>query len=209
MEKSEFFVPSHSAEYQLVEKKSRFLGQIFQVHSEEEAKAQLESVKKQYHDARHHCYCFILDQNFMRYSDDGEPQGTAGQPMLHLFQKEKIEQVCCVVTRYFGGTLLGTGGLVRAYTHCAKGCLDAAGLSCYETLTEIEVICPYPHWDTVQKIIADSAAVTISTDFAVDVTVCLRVAQPQAFHALLTEKTAGNVLADTLGKVAELVPYQP
>ncbi|MFI3252735.1 MAG: YigZ family protein [Eubacteriales bacterium] len=206
MEKTDFFVPSQYAQYELVEKKSRFIGQIWQVHSEAEAKEKIQGVKKQYHDGRHHCFAYILDDQLLRYSDDGEPQGTAGQPMLNLFQKEKIQQFCCVITRYFGGTLLGTGGLVRAYSHCAKGCLDSAGLSTYEILSEFQVITPYPQLEIVQKVMGNWNAVEVALDYGVDVTLQIRVVEAELFQKELIDQTSGKILVEFVGKVAELVP---
>ena len=126
---SEYFVPTAMGAGEYIEKRSRFLGEVWPVEDEAGARACIESVKKKYYDARHHCWCFRLRGGVERYSDDGEPQGTAGQPMLNVFQREGVENVLCVVTRYFGGTLLGTGGLVRAYTQAAKEALNAAGIS--------------------------------------------------------------------------------
>ncbi len=208
MEKYDFFVPTQYAQYELVEKKSRFIGQIWQVHSEEEAKENIQATRKQYHDARHHCFAYVMDNQLLRYSDDGEPQGTAGQPMLNLFQQEKIQQFCCVVTRYFGGTLLGTGGLVRAYSHCAKGCLEGAGLSAYEILTEFQVITPYPQLETVQKVMGAWSAVEVAMDYGVDVTMTLRVKKAEDFQKELIDQTAGKILLEQVGEVAELVPMK-
>ncbi len=204
----DFFVPSGYGEFELVEKKSRFIGRLWHISSEEEAKAHLEATRKKFHDARHHCWCYALDERQLRYSDDGEPQGSAGQPMLHVFTAGKIQEVCCVVTRYFGGTLLGTGGLVRAYSHCAKGALDQAGLSTYENLAEIQVITPYPQFETLQKVMKEHSALEGETDYGVDVTVSLRVPldKTQAFFHDLAEYTGGQVLGEVLGEVAQLVP---
>ena len=123
-----YLTPAGEGSSEYVEKKSRFLGRVFAVSSEDEARALLEAVKREHYDARHNCWCYILRGGAKRYSDDGEPQGTAGQPMLNVFEREGIENVLCVVTRYFGGILLGTGGLVRAYTAAAKDALLDAGV---------------------------------------------------------------------------------
>ena len=125
----EYYVPTGESETEFTEKRSRFIGHVFPVETEEQARARIEQVKKRCHDARHNCWCYRLRSGVERYSDDGEPQGTAGQPMLNVFQREAVVDVCCVVTRYFGGVLLGAGGLVRAYTQSAKEALDAAGIS--------------------------------------------------------------------------------
>ena len=114
---TEYYIPTQAAESEFVEKRSRFIGYIKPVETEAEARAFVEEIKKRHYDARHNCWCYLLREGgVVRYSDDGEPQGTAGQPMLGVFEKEGITNLVCVVTRYFGGILLGTGGLLRAYT---------------------------------------------------------------------------------------------
>ena len=129
MDMESYLVPGEYGEAELVEKRSRFIGQVWRVETEEEARERVEQVRKKYHDARHHCWCYLLREGgVLRYSDDGEPQGTAGQPMLNVFQKEGVANAVCVVTRYFGGILLGAGGLTRAYGSTAKLALDGAGL---------------------------------------------------------------------------------
>ena len=125
----DYLVPRSVGQAEYIEKKSRFLGGVYPVTSEQEAKEILERVRKQYYDARHNCWCYILKSGQKRYSDDAEPQGTAGQPMLNVFEREGVVDVLCIVTRYFGGILLGAGGLCRAYTKAAKDALDAAGIS--------------------------------------------------------------------------------
>ena len=132
---TEYLAPSRPSETEFTEKRSTFIGHVWPVETEEEARARIDEMKKKYHDARHNCWCYLIKDGPVRYSDDGEPQGTAGQPMLAVFQKEGVVNACCVVTRYFGGVLLGAGGLVRAYTQSAKDALDAAEIgraSCRE-----------------------------------------------------------------------------
>lgn len=109
------YVPYQEAESEFVEKRSRFIGHIWPVDSEDQAQELIRRVKKQHYDARHNCWCYLLGGTVVRYSDDGEPQGTAGQPMLAVLQRENVTNAVCVVTRYFGGILLGAGGLTRAY----------------------------------------------------------------------------------------------
>ena len=117
---TEYYIPTQASETEFVEKRSRFIGHVWRVDSEEEARARIEEMKKRYYDARHNCWCYLIKDGPVRYSDDGEPQGTAGQPMLNVFQREGVVNVVCVVTRYFGGILLGAGGLVRAYTQIGR-----------------------------------------------------------------------------------------
>ena len=102
-----FRIPFQEAESEFVEKRSRFISHVWRVETEEEAQARIQETKKKYYDARHNCWCYLLGPNLVRYSDDGEPQGTAGQPMLNVFQRENVTGAVCVVTRYFGGILLG------------------------------------------------------------------------------------------------------
>ena len=126
MEKEQTFLPYKillkGGEGEIVEKKSRFIATLFPVHSEEEAAAFIESMKKKYWDARHNCSAFVLGERAQvtRCSDDGEPSGTAGKPMLEVLLGAEVRNAAVVVTRYFGGTLLGTGGLVRAYTQAVQ-----------------------------------------------------------------------------------------
>ena len=149
---TEYLIPTGAAETELVEKRSRFIGHVWPVDSEEEARGWIEAMKKKYYDARHNCWCYrIKEGGVERYSDDGEPQGTAGQPMLNVFQREEVTNVCCVVTRYFGGVLLGAGGLVRAYTQSAKDALDAAGISVVRRWVETAVTCPYSFFERVRQ----------------------------------------------------------
>ena len=122
-----YYVPVDAGEAEFTEKRSHFLGHVRRVETEAEARAFLDEMRKKYYDARHNCWCYVLHEGgVVRYGDDGEPQGTAGQPMLNVFQREGVENVVCVVTRYFGGVLLGAGGLTRAYAKSAKDALDAA-----------------------------------------------------------------------------------
>ena len=120
-----YIVPFGEGEAEYVEKRSRFIGHVWPIDSEEEARRRIEETRKRHYDARHNCWCYILGDTVLRYSDDGEPQGTAGQPMLNVFQREGVGNVCCVVTRYFGGILLGAGGLTRAYGKAARDALSA------------------------------------------------------------------------------------
>ena len=140
---TEYLVPYESAESEFEEKRSRFISHVFLVESEAEARARIDEMKKKYYDARHNCWCFVLHDGTVRYGDDGEPQGTAGQPMLNVFQRENVENVVCIVTRYFGGILLGAGGLLRAYTKSAGDALAAAGTSVVRPWSCMDVPCSY------------------------------------------------------------------
>ena len=206
---TEYYIPTASAEAELVEKRSRFIGQVKPVETEEEARAFVEQVKKKHYDARHNCWCYRLrDGGVERYSDDGEPQGTAGQPMLNVFQREEVTNVVCVVTRYFGGVLLGAGGLVRAYTQSAKDALDAAGISVVRRWVEAAVPCPYSFFDRVRLEVEAHGGVLGETEYAADVTVhaLLPEGQVEAFSARMTELTAGGTAVQLLGEAFKAVP---
>ena len=184
---SEYLIPFEDAESEFVEKKSRFISNLWRVESEEEAKAHIESMRKKYHDARHHCWCYVLREgNVLRYSDDGEPQGTAGQPMLNVFQRREIFNVCCVVTRYFGGILLGTGGLTRAYTRGAADALTAAGMSRMCLWENAELTMPYALFEQGKLLIAEQGGVIENTDYGAEITMTLTL--PMGGRAALQEK---------------------
>ena len=138
----------------------------------------------------------------VRYSDDGEPQGTAGQPMLNVFQRENVTNVCCVVTRYFGGVLLGAGGLTRAYTKGAKDALDAAGIARMSLWTLWDVPCTYPLLERVKLDIAAAGGVIRDTVYGADI--ILRAAFPaggaERFSARLTELSAGGLEMTAAGE---------
>ena len=138
------------AEDEFVERKSRFIGAIAPVQTEEEAQAWIAQVRQQHRDATHNTYAYILRNGIKRYSDDGEPQGTAGVPMLDCIEKEGLVDVAVVVTRYFGGILLGAGGLVRAYSHTCALALNAAKVCEMHPTVRYMAEVAYPLWDRVQ-----------------------------------------------------------
>ena len=205
---TEYYIPTQASETEFVEKRSRFIGHVWRVDSEEEARARIEEMKKRYYDARHNCWCYLIKDGPVRYSDDGEPQGTAGQPMLNVFQREGVVNVVCVVTRYFGGILLGAGGLVRAYTQSAKDALDAAGVSVVRRWVEAAVPCPYSFFDRVKLEVEAHGGVLGETEYAADVTVhaLLPEGQVEAFSARMTELTAGGAEVQILGEAFKAVP---
>ena len=164
-----------SAEF--VEKKSRFIGHACPVETEEEALAFLESIRRDHRDATPNCYAYTGGQNtgIMRYSDDGEPGGTAGLPMMDVLKKRDVRNCCVVVTRYFGGVLLGAGGLVRAYTHGTAIALDAARVVVMEPSRHLLCEVAYPMWDRVQHWLKDQPVQVLSTEFTTAVTFTLAV----------------------------------
>lgn len=204
---TEYLVPTRASETQFTEKRSTFIGRVFPVETEEEARARIDEVKRTRHDARHNCWCYLIKDGPVRYSDDGEPQGTAGQPMLGVFQKEGVTNVCCVVTRYFGGVLLGAGGLVRAYTQSAKDALDAAGISVVRRWLELAVECPYSFLERVKLACAAQGGAVEEIEYAAAVTVHALLPEEgaEAFRANITELSAGAFSAVELGEVRKAV----
>ena len=192
----EYLIPYGPAEAEYVEKRSRFIGQIWRSDSEAEARARIEEARKRHYDARHNCWCYLIREGgVLRYSDDGEPQGTAGQPMLNVFQREGVWNVCCVVTRYFGGILLGAGGLTRAYGGTAKLALNAAGVSRMRLWASVAVPCTYALYDRMKLLIESSGGVIVDTDYGADIlmTVQLPAEERKAFLGEVTELSAGTL----------------
>ena len=188
------YVPYQEAESEFVEKRSRFIGHIWPVDSEDQAQELIRRVKKQHYDARHNCWCYLLGGTVVRYSDDGEPQGTAGQPMLAVLQRENVTNAVCVVTRYFGGILLGTGGLVRAYTAAASGALQNAELVSMRLVVDCRLRVPYAQFEQAQRIIAAAETRLDEPIFDDAVTLCWRMpaGQEGTLVTALTELTRGG-----------------
>lgn len=209
MAEGSYLVPFGEGAAEYVEKRSRFIGRVWPVDSEEEARRRIEETKKRHYDARHNCWCYILREgNVVRYSDDGEPQGTAGQPMLNVFQREGITDVVCVVTRYFGGVLLGAGGLARAYAKSAKDALDAAGVSVVRPWTVMEAQCPYPLFERLRQEAAALGGAEGEHDFGAAVT--FRALLPQGAAETFTQRvgelSAGAVVPREAGRRWQAVP---
>ena len=198
----QFRVPYEPAESEFAEKRSRFIGHIWPVETEEEAQAHIKAMKSQYYDARHNCWCYLIGDNIVRYSDDGEPQGTAGQPMLKVFQRENVTNVCCVVTRYFGGILLGAGGLTRAYSRSAKETLAAAGAATMGLWRQVRLHCPYPLLERVKLEIGTWGGLIDNTEYGAEVTVTASMPEDGAerLQDRLTELSAGGIILQVLGE---------
>lgn len=209
---TEYYIPTRAAESEFVEKRSRFIGYIKPVETEAEARAFVEEIKKRHYDARHNCWCYLLREGgVVRYSDDGEPQGTAGQPMLGVFEKEGITDLVCVVTRYFGGILLGTGGLLRAYTKGAKDALDAAGVSVVRRWVRQLVPCTYSLYERLKQETERFGAVIEDTEYGADIVLTVLVPEEQsdAYAARILDFTAGTVETLVDGEVFQPVSVRP
>ncbi len=190
---SEYFIPAGAGEAEFVEKRSSFLGHVRYVETEDEAKAFVAEMKKKFYDARHNCWCYIIKDGAVRYSDDGEPQGTAGIPMLEVLKREGVTNVVCVVTRYFGGVLLGTGGLLRAYTKSAKDALNAAGICVVRRWVKAEIACSYAMLERLKTECTAIGGVVADIEYSAEV--CLKLLLPEdkadAFSQRTADVTAG------------------
>lgn len=206
----EYLVPTGYGEDEFIEKKSRFIGRVWLVESEEEALEKIAEMKKLYYDASHNCWAYIIKDGAMRFSDDGEPGGTAGNPMMQVLQREQLYNIVCVVTRYFGGVLLGAGGLVRAYTKGAKIAIDAAGKSMKRVWTVLYVPCPYNFYERVKLETEAFGGVIRETTFGAEVELEILVAAPQTQNFLekLTDMTAGTVEAMEIGQEYRAFPVE-
>ena len=184
-------------EAEIVEKKSRFIATVEAVETEEEALCFIEKIKKKYWDARHNCFAYVIgkENSNLRCSDDGEPQGTAGKPMLDVIVGAKLCNICVVVTRYFGGTLLGTGGLVRAYSSCTKAGLNASVIIEKESAWEAMLTCDYSWIGKLQYICGSLQIPILSTEYAENATMKFLVPLEKKgqFESQVTQATSAKV----------------
>lgn len=185
-----------------IEKKSEFIGNIAPCKTEEEAVAFIEQIRKQHRKATHNCYAYILrDNNIGRHSDDGEPGGTAGTPMYEVLRKEGLTDVCCVVTRYFGGILLGAGGLVRAYTNGVKIAIDAAKIKEISPARRLKISLEYSLYGRIGALLTQFDTRVQQEEFAADacITLCLREERAEEFKEKLIDICFGRVDIQDLG----------
>ena len=183
-------------------KRSRFLCYAAPVRSQDEAAAFIAAIKQKHWDARHNCSAYILREGGVkRFSDDGEPQGTAGMPILDVLEKSEVTDVCVVITRYFGGILLGAGGLVRAYSHSAALALEAGEIITMVKCAECELTCDYTLYGRIPALIAEHAGKETGTDFTDSVTVRFRLPEDEVdgFQAQLTEYSSGKYTVAVTG----------
>ena len=199
---SAFRVPFQAADSEFVEKRSRFISHIWPVETEEQAQQCIKDMKAKYYDARHNCWCYRIGPTTARYSDDGEPQGTAGQPMLKVLEREEVTNVCCVVTRYFGGILLGAGGLTRAYSKSARDALCAAGVSEMGLWAAVSIPCPYGLFERVKGEAAALGGIIDGAEYGADIRldVSLPGESVDALASRLTELSAGGIQIVRLGE---------
>lgn len=199
---SEYLIPAGAGEAEFTEKRSRFLGHVRMVETEDAARDFINEMKKKYYDARHNCWCYSIQGGPERYSDDGEPQGSAGIPMLEVLRRRGVTNVVCVVTRYFGGVLLGTGGLLRAYTKSTADALDAAGLAAVRAWAETELDCTYGQLEKLKSETAAAGGVLEDVVYGSGVTlkVLVPAEEAEAFTARIFDRSAGLVKVRVTGE---------
>ena len=188
--------------------RSRFIGYAMPAASAEEAAGFVNEIRARHRDATHNVYAYaVRSPEYSRYSDDGEPQGTAGMPVLDVIKKNGLTDCCLVVTRYFGGVLLGAGGLVRAYSHTAGLSLQAAGIVRMSLCAVLRVSCDYGFYGKLGALVPASGGTVESTEFGADVTMVLRLPSEKeaAFRASLTELSFGKVFADKMAERYDVV----
>ncbi len=189
------------ARAEIEEKRSVFIGTAAPVATEEEARAFIEEVKKEFYDARHNVFAYLLTEGqISRFTDDGEPKGSAGIPTLNVLKMSGAVDLAVVVTRYFGGILLGTGGLVRAYSAAAKAALDAAGFAVMKIYSVMEIKCSYSEYQVISSKLSKAGAVEDSSDFGADVTMTVSALKEneEALSYLVTQLTNGKVAVKTV-----------
>lgn len=198
-----FTTLSGEAEVEFEEKKSVFIGHAIRTDTEEEAQEYIKQMKKRYNDATHNVFAYAMRGGIVaRYSDDGEPQGTSGMPTLDAIRKSGVDNACVVITRYFGGTLLGAGGLVRAYSHTASLALEAAGIVTYEPYSEYSLTCGYSEYQKYLAYFTDKGILVDDTVFEAQVTVrfALKRRLGEQVVSKITEMSYGKDLPVLVGE---------
>lgn len=193
----------HRSKCEYEDRKSIFIAEAMPVKNESDAISFIDSVKKTYPDARHHVYAYSIRENsIMRFSDDGEPQGTAGIPILDIIRKKGITDIVVVVTRYFGGTLLGTGGLVRAYSSSAISAIEAAEVITYDLYNEISFSSTYSDYQRILSTLSEFNFRDEDTVFLENVELHGRIAHKNldVFQNRLTEISSGRIKIEVLSE---------
>ena len=201
-----YYTISANANASFIEKRSEFIGYIAPVKTNDEAVNFINSIKAEHRKAKHNVYAYILrEDNISRYSDDGEPQGTAGVPVLDVLQKRGLTDVCIVVTRYFGGILLGGGGLVRAYSHAASLACDAAHIMNMCLCHRLKISADYGMYGKISYLLPNFETITVTSDFGSDVTLEILVLTEklEALKNELIEATNGSVNITDCGELFE------
>lgn len=192
-----------AASDEFTERKSRFIGYISPASTETEALAFLEEIRKKHRNATHNCYAYVLREGHLqRFSDDAEPSGTAGRPILEVLLREGLTDVCVVVTRYFGGILLGAGGLVRAYTQGCKCAVEAAEVLAMHAATELSVTMDYAFYGKLQYLLPNYGTIILDAAFGESITqrLMLKTERLPAFCKALEEASSAGVTPEFLGE---------
>ena len=192
-------LPFQASEIEFVERKSRFIGNVFTVYSEAEAREMIAMVRELHDGANHVVYAYdISSENATRFSDDGEPKGTAGMPVYEIFRREGLTCYCCTVTRYFGGILLGAGGLIRAYANTAKLALEAAGIAELTPYAAVRIVCAYPHYDLIRAFLRNQEHTVEKTEFLQSVTLDILTPQEnfEEIRSGISDLTSGRALVE-------------
>ena len=200
---------AREAHAEMEERKSVFIGHARPVTSEEEARAFIDEIRHQYADATHNVYAYLLNGGAVaRYSDDGEPHGTSGVPTLNVLKMSGAMDLVVVVTRYFGGILLGAGGLVRAYSAAAKLAIDEAGLAVFEPWNIVGFTCSYSDYQKITAGLPKTGAMEEDADFGEDVTVtaAVKVEDTGALMTWISETTGGRSAVEILDTVERAAP---
>lgn len=192
------------ARHEIKVKGSRFIGESFHAGSPDNALASLEQVRKREHAATHHCFAWrtgLFDDRQFKYSDDGEPSGTAGKPIYDVICGHELDNTLVVVTRYFGGTKLGTGGLVRAYSVAAQGVLEASGQERHFVMSQLEITIDFSLYDSLMKLMHQHGAVQDDAEFTdkVQVLVAVRQSRAEDFERAITELSKGQAKIEKVG----------
>lgn len=198
---ADYLTIEHEASPEFVERRSRFIGYIKPVNTEQQALEFINSIRAKHWDATHNVYAYVLrEQNTCRYSDDNEPQGTAGMPVLDVIRKSGLTDVCIVVTRYFGGILLGGGGLVRAYSHSASLAVEAAGMIQMRSCAMCTLECTYNQYGKLSSLVPENGGTVDNADFSDKVLLSFHIPVNDLpkLQKLVTDTTCGtvNVLKD-------------
>jgi uncharacterized YigZ family protein len=199
-----YFVPADGCRTEFIERKSRFITSVARVETVEEAEAFLAKIRAEFPDATHNCAAYrIKDPLVERFFDDGEPGGTAGMPMLDVLKKQDLFDVAVVVTRYFGGILLGAGGLVRAYSKGAADGVKEAGTALMEQGVRLRLSCGYHLYDRVQRMRELQNAEILSTDFGAEIAIelMLRASEEEALSVALADLSAGSAKLEALERL--------
>ncbi len=191
--------------FEFEEKRSEFIGYAFPVTTEEQAKKYIQGIKSKHYDARHNCSAYLLRNGAMRYSDDGEPQGTAGIPILEVIKKSGLVDVVVVVTRYFGGILLGAGGLVRAYSAAAAGALNNAVRADYQKCVLFEINADYSMYDKLTRHLSKSGVRITDTQYNESITIdgVIPSEEYSEFERSVTDAFSGKIMVDHIEEIIE------